>query len=154
MFCFIVGIDKYKSPDIPNLNGCKRDAQSMVDFLSHKFHVPSSHFLCLANEKATRSAIISGFQKHLIENNNIERGDAMVVFYAGHGSRVLAPKGWVADGSKIETICPHDERTIGRNGKEVFSIPDRTLGGLLRKLSSIKGDNIVRMPRHFVAVPS
>jgi Caspase domain len=154
MFGFIVGIDKYKSPGIPDLHGCKRDAQSMVDLLSHKFHVPSSHFLCLANEKATRSAIISGFQKHLIDNKNIESGDAIVIFYAGHGSRVLAPKGWVADGNKVETICPHDERTIGRDGKEVFSIPDRTLGGLLRKLSSIKGDNIVRIPCRLIIVPS
>jgi len=154
MFGFIVGIDKYKSQDIPDLQGCKRDAQSMVDLLSHKFHVPASHISCLADEKATRSAILSGFQKHLIDNDNIERGDAIVFFYAGHGSRVLAPKGWVADGNQVETICPHDERTIGRDGKEVFSIPDRTLGGLLRKLSSIKGDNIVSMVCRFVIVPS
>jgi hypothetical protein len=152
MFGFIVGVDEYKSGDIPNLHGCKRDAQSMVDLLSHKFHVPSSHFLCLANENATRNAIISGFQKHLIENNNIERGDAIVIFYAGHGGRVDAPKGWVADDNQVETICPHDERTIGHDDREVFSIPDQTLCGLLRKLSSIKGDNIVRMPCRFVIV--
>jgi len=50
------------------------------------------------------------------------------------------------------SICPHDERTTCRNGKEIFSIPDRTLGGLLRRVSSIKGNNIVRMLCHFVFV--
>jgi len=154
MFGLIIGIDKYQSRDIPNLQGCKRDAQSMVDLLTHKFRVPSSHFLCLANERATRNAILAGFQKHLIENNNIERGDAVVVFYAGHGSRVAAPKGWVADDNKVETICPHDERTFDHDGNEVFSIPDRTLGGLLRKLSSLKGDNIVRMTCRSVFISS
>jgi len=152
MFGLIIGIDKYKSRDIQDLQGCKRDAQSMIDLLSHKFCVPSSHFLCLANERATRSAIIAGFQKHLIENNNIEQGDAIVIFYAGHGNRVAAPKGWIADNDRVETICPHDERTIGRDGKEIFAIPDRTIGGLLRRLASVKGDNIVRTTSYSVVV--
>jgi hypothetical protein len=55
------------------------------------------------------------------------------------------PEGWAADGNKIETICPHDERTLDRNGKEILGIPDRTIHSLLRKLSAIKGDNIVRL---------
>ena len=66
-------------------------------------------------------------------------------FNTGHGSRAAAPKGWVADESKVETICPHDERTSDYYGKDIFGIPDRTIGGLLRKLSFIKGDNIVRV---------
>jgi hypothetical protein len=145
LFGLIVGIDQYKSDDIRDLRGCKADAQSMVDLLSRKIHIWSSHFLCLANEKATRSAIIGGFQHHLIENSNIERGDVILIFYAGHGSRAAAPKGWVADGSKVETICPYDEWTLDCYKKEIFGIPDRTIGGLLRKLCSFKGDNIVRM---------
>jgi hypothetical protein len=145
MFGLIIGIDKYKSDEIRDLKGCKGDAQSVVDFLSHKFHIRSSHFLRLADERATRSAIIDGFQNHLINNSNIEHGDAIVIFYAGHGSRAFAPQGWIADNKKVETVCPHDERTIGRDGKEIFGIPDRTIGGLLRKLSFLKGDNIVRV---------
>ena len=120
----------------------------MMDFLSHKFHAPPSHFLFVADERATRSALLNGFQHHLIENNNIERGDAMVIFYAGHGSRTDAPTGWVADDNKVETLCPHDERTIGYDGKEIFGIPDRTIGSLLRRLAACKGDNIVRIVYH------
>ena len=152
LFGLVIGIDKYKSNEIRNLRGCKADAQSMVDLLARKLRIRSSHFLCLADERATRGAIISGFQDHLIDNNNIERGDSMVIFYAGHGSRAAAPKGWVADESQVETICPHDERTDDDDGKEIFGIPDRTIGGLLRKLCGIKGDNIVRITWHFLFV--
>jgi len=145
MFGLIIGIDKYQSDEIRDLKGCKRDAQSVVDFLSHKFHIRSSHFLRISDERATRRAIIDGFQNHLIENSHIEHGDPMVIFYAGHGSRAYAPDGWIADKKRVETVCPHDERSIGHDGKEIFGIPDRTIGGLLRKLSFIKGDNIVRV---------
>jgi Caspase domain len=146
MFGLIIAIDKYKSDEIRNLRGCKGDAHDIVDFLSYKYHIRSSHFLYLADAKATRSAIINAFQHHLIENNNIEFGDAIVIFYAGHGSRAAAPEGWVAHDKNIETICPHDERTVtSHDRKEVFGIPDRTIGGLLRRLSHTKGNNIVRV---------
>ena len=91
LFGLIIGINEYQSGEIPNLKGCKMDAQSMVDLLSQKFHIRSSHFRCLADKNATRSAIIDGFQHHLIENNNIEHGDVMIIYYAGHRSRPTAP---------------------------------------------------------------
>jgi len=152
LFGLVIGIDRYKSDTIRDLQGSKADAQSVVNLLSRKFRTRSSHFLCLADERATRSAIIAGFQDHLIENNNIERGDTIVIFYAGHGSQSAAPKGWPADNDKVETICPHDERTEDDDGKEIFGIPDRTIGGLLRRLCASKGDNIVRITCRFVFV--
>jgi hypothetical protein len=145
MFGLIIGIDQYESDKIRNLRGCKGDAHDMVDFLSDKYHIRSSHFLYLADERATRSAIINAFQHHLIENDNIEYGDAIVIFHAGHGGRAAAPKGWIADDHNVETLCPYDERTVGHDGKEIFGIPDRTIGGLLRMLSRTKGNNIVRV---------
>jgi hypothetical protein len=144
LFGLIIGINKYQSHRIPNLQGCKTDAQSIVDLLSQKFHIRSSHFLCLADEKATRSAILGGFQHHLIENDNIEHGDVIIIYYAGHGSRAAAPNGWLADDNMAETICPYDERTRDHSGEEIFGIPDRTICGLLRKLCKFKGENIVR----------
>jgi Caspase domain len=151
LFGLIIGINKYQSDGIPDLQGCKLDAQSIVDLLSQKLHIRSSHFLCLADERATRRAIIDGFEHHLIENENIEHGDVMIIYYAGHGSRPTAPKGWVADDNKVETICPHDERTLDCNGEEIFGIPDRTICGLLRKLCKFKGDKIVRMTCYFTS---
>lgn len=80
----------------------------------------------------------------LIEHKDIERGDAIIIFYAGHGSEAKAPPGWASDNGKIETICPYDEQTIA-DKKFVFGITDRTFNGLLRKLADAKGDNIVRI---------
>jgi hypothetical protein len=152
LYGLIIGIDKYKSQEIPDLKGSVGDAQSMMNCLSDIYHVPADHFLFLANDGATRNAIITGFRNHLIQNNDIQRDDAIVVFYAGYGSQVVARKGWAPDGSKVETICPHDERTLDQRGQEILGIPDRTIDALLRRLASAKGDNIVRFASQFVNV--
>ena len=81
-----------------------------------------------------------------MRNSKIKRGDAIIISYSGHGSQAVAPKGWVSDNNRIETVCPHDEQTIDSDGKEVFGIPDRTIGALLRRIAATKGDNIVRRP--------
>jgi hypothetical protein len=121
----------------------------MVDFLSHKLRTPPSHILCLIDNKATRHAIITGFWNHLIRNHNIEHGDAIVIFYAGHSSQTDTPKGWVSDDNKIDTICPHDEGIVGRDHTPILGISDRTINALLRRLASTKGDNIVRPTLRF-----
>lgn len=117
----------------------------MKDFLVKKLHVPESHVLSLIDGQATREAIVAGFKNHLIGNPSIAPNgrDAMIVFYAGHGSETPAPKGWISQGGKIENICPHDEQTLLVDGTEVHGIPDRTVGALLRTLAAEKGDNIV-----------
>jgi len=146
VFALIVAIDKYKNDQIPNLSGCENDGQNINAFLTKILHVPPSHIVFLTNEAATRHGIISNFETHLIQNTEIRKGDAMVFFYAGHGSRIAAPQRWLADSHLIETICPHDERTEDAEGNWIHGIPDRTIDGLMRKLAIHKGDNIVRPP--------
>lgn len=113
-------------------------------FLSDHLHVPDSHIVFLSNETATRAAILSTIQTHLIENPNVKQDDAIIVFYAGHGSRVDAPPGWASADGKIETICPYDEWAQDIQGHYISGIPDRTINELFRKLASEKGNNIVR----------
>jgi hypothetical protein len=151
MFGLIIGIDKYKSEKIPNLQGCKSDAQSVVDLLSSRFRFTQFH--CLTDDEATRSAILGGFETYLIDNVNINPGDAIVVYYAGHGCRADAPTRWGADDNQVETICPHDSDMTDPNGEKIFGIPHRTIGGLLRKLASKKGDNIVCIQHRSVSLP-
>jgi hypothetical protein len=148
MFGLLIGIDTYKCTTIRHLQGCERDAQSMKECLADIFRVPSDHFFMLANEAATRSAIIAGFENRLTENSDIERGDAIIIFYAGHCSRAMP------EDRMTISICPHDAQTLDDNGGEIFGIPDRTIGELLRKLASAKGDNIVRLTHHTVLVSS
>ena len=132
------------SNEIPNLRGCVNDAQSIKAFLFDRLHVPDSQIVFLTNEFATREAIISNFRMHLIYNHEILDGDTMVVYYAGHGSRVETPTGWPSSDGMIETICPYDERTIGPKGEVIHGIPDRTINSLLHELAAVKGNNIVR----------
>ena len=94
------------------------------------------------NERATRSAIISNFQSHLIRNTGIQDGDAVVIYYAGHGSRVAPPAQWMLHNAAVELLCPHDER-MTVNGELVHGIPDRAINALLHELAAAKGNNIV-----------
>jgi hypothetical protein len=107
--------------------------------------VPPSNIVLLENENATRSAILSAFESHLLDNPNIpDHGDAtMILFFAGHGSRCKAPSDLIAPDCMVEAICPVDERMTNDAGY-VHAIPDYVLVCLLSELAEKKGTNIVR----------
>ncbi|KZT03693.1 uncharacterized protein LAESUDRAFT_331738 [Laetiporus sulphureus 93-53] len=143
MFALVIAIDRYRSDRIEDLAGCENDAKNIIGYLTGNLGVPPAHIKFLRNEEATREAILAAFQSHLLENPEIQNGDAIVFYYAGHGSRVESPREWlVPDGNMIETICPHDESTEDVTGNVVCGIPDRTFSALMRRLAHQKGDNI------------
>ncbi|KAJ7481035.1 caspase domain-containing protein [Mycena galericulata] len=141
-FAFIIGIDQYLSNAIPNLRGCVNDAQTMRNFLTNRFHIPEAQIAFLANEDATRKAILEKFQTHLIDNPSIEKDDTIILYYAGHGSRTKGPDSWPSVDGKIETLVPHDERGKTSQGDAIHGIPDRTINILLSQLATAKGNNI------------
>ena len=104
MFGLIIAIDKYKYHKIRDLRGCKGDAQSIINLLSHKFHIRPHQWHCLVDESTTRSAIIKGFQHRLLDNSDIEHGDAIAIYYASHGHSTTP-------------IRPHNDQTIDDDGK-------------------------------------
>ncbi|KAJ7148498.1 caspase domain-containing protein [Mycena crocata] len=149
IFAFIVGINEYLSPEYSNLRGSVNDAKSYHEFLRTPrkrcgLQVPSANIAFLLDEAATRSAIISTFQSHLINNPKIpDNGTATIIFvYAGHGNRIEATGNLLPTDRMIETICPHDEHTLDADGQYVHGIPDYVLGWLLRDLAAKKGNNI------------
>jgi hypothetical protein len=99
--------------------------------------------MILENESATRAAILENL-RNLANNPLIQRGDPIVIFYAGHGSEAAAPPGWEAGGgnAKIQLTMPYDVYCQS-GGKLIDPIPDRTLGALLAEISQNKGNNIV-----------
>ena len=105
--------------------------------------VPEANVCTLTDENATREAILSSFQNHLIENPLIEKGDPIIFFFAGHGSRVKAPEEWETSDGKIETICPYDEGTQEKDKITVTGIDSMKINGLFRTLAGEKGNNIV-----------
>jgi hypothetical protein len=167
VFALIVGIDNYRGFPLNALHGCVVDSINVANYLQSivSGHVetltsdqsvfnflgtPSkSPIVTLQNGAASRSNIIEVFKAHLINNDNIKQGDAIIFYFAGHGSRQKVPHGWRTDGwfpeeDMVEVICPHDY-ALRDNRDNIPGIPDRTMGALLIDLANNKGNNIVSL---------
>ncbi|KAJ7841777.1 hypothetical protein B0H13DRAFT_2365566 [Mycena leptocephala] len=115
VFALIIGIDEYQSNAIPDLRGCVNDAQTIKTYLTNRFHIPETQIAFLANQDATRGCILTKFQTHLISNAFIEKDDAIIIYYAGHGSRATAPDSWPSTDGKIETLVRTTSGEIRNN---------------------------------------
>lgn len=125
-----------------SLQGAVKDAEAFKEFLEVRLGVTKDRIVCLLEENATRENIIDAF-KDLATNPVIQRNDPILIFYAGHGTRVKTPKEWML-GSKhtqdvIEAMVPQDFSDDGK----MDVIPDRTIDVLIRNIHDSKGDNIV-----------
>jgi hypothetical protein len=108
--------------------------------------VPKDNITQLLDNEATRHNIITALGS-LVKNDKIEKDNAIVIFFAGHGARCPAPVEWSPAQSKVEILCPVDVGVAARQGKSlVTGIPDRTIAALLNKISVAKGNNIVSYP--------
>ncbi|THG97834.1 hypothetical protein EW026_g4239 [Hermanssonia centrifuga] len=151
LFAYLVSIEQYADPEWPIVKGADRDTSRTVTYLN-KLEVPQENVLVLTGQSATREAIITKFQEHLINNPKIKRGDPILFHFSGHGSRRAAPKGWKVIEEEeeeeeelrrqVEMIIPWDEGVEDRTGRKICGIPDRTIGALLSKVAKLHGDNI------------
>ncbi|KAJ7252007.1 hypothetical protein C8J57DRAFT_1077638 [Mycena rebaudengoi] len=141
VFALIIAIDEYAYDETWRLNECVNDANLIESFITATF---TTHPIRrLDNEAATRQDILDNFRSHLIENTNINPGDIIIFYFAGHGSRVPGPVGWVSNDGLIETICPYDQRArVNDVVQGVPGIPDVTIAALLRELVHSRGNNI------------
>jgi hypothetical protein len=142
LFALIIGINEYWSPNIRNLKGAVPDALAVKRYLENNLAVPPSQIHLLCNAEATREAIIQAFIS-LATDPRIHYGDPVLVFYAGHGGEVVAPKEWEASDPRIQLLIPHDFCDVV-DGPMVHGIPiHRTLDALLFRIAERCGDNIV-----------
>lgn len=105
----------------PNLRGSVNDATAIREILTRRFSFQEADVVLLTDESATRSRIISEFEHHLI--NQSQPGDHIVLFYAGHGSRVRNSNSAELD-KKDETIVPSDANR-GDGRKTIMDIRDK-----------------------------
>ncbi|KAJ6556042.1 caspase domain-containing protein [Mycena capillaripes] len=143
-FLLSIAINEY-SGGMYNLAGCLNDANDLKSCLDEILGPTLPTAVCsLTNSHATRSAIINAFHEHLIYNSKISSGDTIIIYYAGHGSRVSSPAEWHAPGGMVETLCPADQGTKDpQNGSRIIpGIPDVTINALLSILAAKKGTNI------------
>ncbi len=101
-YALLVGIDTYSWPNTP-LDGCVKDVAMIQTVLTEKYGFPASNVKTLLNSAATFEGIRNAFQTHLIEQ--ARRGDAVVLYYSGHGTQTPDNNGDEADGID-ETLCP------------------------------------------------
>ncbi len=122
----LVGINHYKSNDIPSLDGCLNDVADLKQLLTTKYGFKSEDVHTLKDSQASHSAIIDAFKRQLIDPAD---GNTSVVFYfSGHGSTMKDTTGTEPDGLD-ETIVPYDSRQ-----GDVFDISDKQIAALLSKL--------------------
>ncbi|KAF8601175.1 hypothetical protein BDV93DRAFT_585909 [Ceratobasidium sp. AG-I] len=153
LYALTIGINNY--PSLGHLGGAVNDANNIVAFLTEDLNVPIDHILNLRNESATRCTIIKALQD-LRGDSRIEKGDPILIYYAGHGGSTKASNEWreKTGSSQIQVIFPWDYHTLQHNSVErVDCIPDRTIHLLLNSLAEAKGNNIASsqttlMPHH------
>jgi hypothetical protein len=138
LWWYCLTVFQYRSDQIPNLSGCVADMVSVRRYLVECLKVPSSRIRTLTNSDATRQDILSVFRQHLIHNDAIAKDNAILFYFAGHGSQAAAPEGWYCGRGNVETLCPHDETVQIEEQPMVSGIPDRTLWALLRELTNTR----------------
>ncbi|MEP0922386.1 caspase family protein [Leptolyngbya sp. FACHB-711] len=90
----LIGINQYPEavgdfvpPKGTALNGCLTDVELQRELLLHRFGFQPADILTLTDHQATRSAIESAFQAHLIDQ--ARSGDVVLFHFSGLGSQVL-----------------------------------------------------------------
>jgi metacaspase-1 len=107
----IVGVNDYApiGSGGPDLNGCVNDARDLANTLVI-CGFPALNVQILTNQNATKSNIITRLTRLV---NTSKKGDSLVFYYSGHGTRVAnIGADFEVDGLD-EAICPHDFATSG-----------------------------------------
>jgi hypothetical protein len=110
-------------------------------FLISDLSVPPNHIQVLVDADATRVAILSLLYS-LRDNAEIQRGDAILIHYSGHGASYGADEFFRHTFGSIEAICPVDRGIEGADHGTIMDISDREINIFLTELCSVKGDNI------------
>ena len=120
------------------------DATYVSDLLVSHYQIPRDQIHLLIDKAASRSNIISALSD-LSTDPRIRYGDAILIYFAGHGSQIYPPSGWEygGPGSKIQLLVPQNYSS--KPGHEIPAISDSTIGLLIDEIAHQKGDNIVRV---------
>ncbi|CAE6381252.1 unnamed protein product [Rhizoctonia solani] len=142
LHALIIGINDY--PNLLELKGAVADANEFATFLESDLKVPADQIVNLRDGTATRQGIIDSI-KRLQNDPRINRGDPILIYYAGHGGVRKATEQWKDEKGAhvVQVIFPFDyDEKIDDSSEPIECIPDRTIAGLLNDLAKEKGDNI------------
>jgi len=152
MFVLIIGINKYKDKDCHDLHDAVSDARAIESYLMDSLGVDKSRIRMLLDEEASRQGIIDALVA-LRDNDDIEHGEAILIYYSGHDGETSALDGWTIESTEkqIPSIIPQDFN----DGKGVHRITNQTFVWLIDDIVRKRGDNIV-CPRelNFACIPN
>lgn len=132
----VIGIDKYAHASPLEYAVCDADEfrQTLVDSLGFE----AGDITYLANEAATRQAILKAFLRFSAEDIDVD--ERLIIFYAGHGHTRTGTRGEIgylvphdADMSDFSTFIRWDEFTRNSElvrAKHILFIMDACYGGL------------------------
>lgn len=126
----LIGVNKYRDPDVNDLRGCVNDVKAIVSLLVEEYgFAPENIRKLVRDPDNTRKGILAAL-KELEAATGTD--DVVVVYYSGHGSQVPDESNDPEDGGWDETIVPADS---GRSGRRVRDILDDELHGHLTALA-------------------
>ncbi|KAK0207482.1 hypothetical protein IW262DRAFT_1282051, partial [Armillaria fumosa] len=145
----VIRIDGYEC--LP-LRGCVSDARLSGRYLSDDLYVPRERIQLLLGHREhddpedpmyPSRAHITTTLLSLVDNPDIEKGDNIIIYYAGHGSSYQYNHE-ISPGSTgyIEALCPIDRDTFDENGDTIPDISDREFNTILMLISQVKGHHI------------
>ncbi|KAK0444579.1 caspase domain-containing protein [Desarmillaria tabescens] len=149
----LIGIDAYPNS---SLKGCVSDAILMEMFLHEHLGVPKGRIESLLSSDdpnltgktlpPSRDNIIRKLHS-LIDNANINEGENIIIYFAGHGASYQCAHRRDSPSCKgelcgIEAICPVDRNDAADSGPTIPDISDREFNSILTQISQAKGPNI------------
>lgn len=131
-FAVIIGIDKYKNPNIENLNVAGVDAKSIYEIITDPKGggFPVENVKLLLNDQATREGITKALGEWLPSQAN--PNDTVLIFYSGHGGIEPDPTGEEPDGNS-KYIIPYD---ADPNNLFSTAIQNSNLSSMLQRIGS------------------
>ena len=101
-YALLIGINRYTQIPNVDLAGCVNDMELMRSLLTDRFGFPAEHTRTLRNEEATQEGIRGALDELAAAAG---KDDVVVLFYAGHGSRMNDPH---QPGGFIESMVSSD----------------------------------------------
>ena len=100
----MVGVNKYRSANISNLEGCVNDVQLINTLLIGQYNFTINNIVILTDRDATKQNILNKLD-WLVKDSN--EGDELLFHFSGHGSYVVDYNNDEVDGYD-EILCTND----------------------------------------------
>jgi hypothetical protein len=122
----LIGINRYPQIADADLQGCVNDMELVRSLLVGRFAFPRANTRTLRDGEATRASVLAALDELAAA---VGEDDVVVLFYAGHGSRLADPR---APGRLIESMVTHDS---GRGDKPNRDVLDEEIDAWVRRIN-------------------